>query len=87
MERVREAGGSYPELIRARRRSWAPGLYFKGYRAKDGGLVFGANTPAARDAIRRALELNGADTDEPDFDPNVPECLAALRDREQRSWS
>ena len=83
MERVREAGGSYPELIRARRRSWAPGLYFKGYRAKDGGLVFGANTPAARDAIRRALELNGADTDEPDFDPNVPECLAALRDREQ----
>jgi crotonobetainyl-CoA:carnitine CoA-transferase CaiB-like acyl-CoA transferase len=83
LKRAREAGSSYPDLIRARRRAWAPGLYFRGYRAKDGGLVFGANTPAARDAIRRALGLVGTDTDEPGFDPDVPEWLTALKAREQ----
>jgi crotonobetainyl-CoA:carnitine CoA-transferase CaiB-like acyl-CoA transferase len=48
-------------------------LYYRGYQAKDGGVILGALTPANRDAFRRALELEGEDSDDPDYDALDPE--------------
>ena len=44
-------------------------LYFGGYRAKDGGVVLGALTPANRDAIRTVLGVHDDPFDTPGFDP------------------
>ncbi|MDA0366315.1 MAG: CoA transferase [Chloroflexi bacterium] len=82
MRRVRAEGGSYDDLIRARTGVRPPQLYFRSYRAGDGGLILGALTPANRDAIRRALELQGRDSDEPGFNPASADGRALLEQRE-----
>ncbi len=73
MASAREAGASYDELIRIREGTGRQGsgfsLYFGGYRAKDGGLVLGALTPANRDAIRTVLGIHDDPSDTPGFDP------------------
>ena len=66
---TREAGGSYPELIRVReQRLHTGGLFYGGYAAKDGGIVLGALTRTNRDGFRRALGLEHEDSDDPDYD-------------------
>ena len=76
LDRVRAAGGSYDALIETRNdfgpRTAQQSLYFRGYRASDGGLVIGALTRANRDAIRRAIGIEGDPSDDEDFDPADP---------------
>ncbi|HWO94165.1 MAG TPA: CoA transferase [Dehalococcoidia bacterium] len=89
MNRVRESGGSYAELIQSRTAGRgllgaAFTLYYGGYRVKDGGVVLGALTPANRDAFRRVLGIEDDDSDTPDYDARDPENIAKalrLRDR------
>lgn len=77
MNDIRASGGSYSDLIRMRDEERNMGtqfaLYYSGYQAKDGGLILGALTPANRNAFRRALELEGEDSDDPDYDALAPE--------------
>jgi len=77
MNEIRASGGSYSDLIKMREGERSMGaqfaLYYSGYQAKDGGLILGALTPANRDAFRRALELEGEDSDDPDYDALDPE--------------
>ena len=85
IDRVREAGGSYDAIIKARMGgppSLGLTLYFTGYRAKDGGIVLGALTRANRDAIRKVVGIEGDPYDEPGFEPGDPknrEIAAALQ--------
>ena len=76
MDRVRAAGGSYDDIVAARyklqQQLRGTNLWYGGYRAKDGGLILGALTPANRDAFRRTLGIEGDRHDEPDFDPHDP---------------
>ena len=81
MERARAEGASYDGIIRARQGVRPLNLYFRTFRAKDGGLAMGALTPANRAAIRRTLGLQGADSDEPGYDPNNPEHRAMMEVR------
>lgn len=83
LARVREAGGSYDDMVRARRGATLPNLFFRAYRAKDGGIVIGALTPANRLAIRKVLELQGQDQDDPGFsyaNPGAREMMQARFD-------
>jgi crotonobetainyl-CoA:carnitine CoA-transferase CaiB-like acyl-CoA transferase len=50
-------------------------LYYSGYQASDGGVILGALTPANRDAFRRVFELEGEDSDSPDYDALDPENI------------
>ena len=77
LSRVREQGGSYQELVEARRLR-QPNLYFTTYRTRDGGLSLGALTPLNRAAIRTALGLAGDDQDDPSFDPGTVQGLEML---------
>ena len=71
---TREAGGSYPELIRVReQRLHTGGLFYGGYAAKDGGIVLGALTRTNRDGFRQVLGLEAEDSDGPDYDVLDPE--------------
>ena len=71
---TREAGGSYPELIRVReQRLHTGGLFYGGYAAKDGGIVLGALTRTNRDGFRQVLGLEDEDSDNPDYDVLDPE--------------
>ena len=71
---TREAGGSYPELIRVReQRLHTGGLFYGGYAAKDGGIVLGALTRTNRDGFRQVLGLEDEDSDDPDYDVLDPE--------------
>ena len=76
MNEVRAAGGSYSDLIQMRAERQTTGtqfaLYYSGYQASDGGIILGALTPANRDAFRRVLELEGEDSDSPDYDALDP---------------
>ncbi|MCP4037607.1 MAG: CoA transferase [bacterium] len=88
IERRRAAGSSYAELISVRSelgfRGSPMSLYFSGYRAKDGGLVLGALTPANRDAFRSVLGIDDDPSDQPGFDGSDPDNqnkIEALRDR------
>ena len=66
---TREAGGSYPELIRVReQRTLTGGLFYGGYAAKDGGIILGALTRINRDGFRGLLGLEHEDSDDPDYD-------------------
>ena len=66
---TREAGGSYPELIRVReQRTLTGGLFYGGYAAKDGGIILGALTRINRDGFRQVLGLEHEDSDDPDYD-------------------
>ena len=80
MERVRQEGGSYDQIMEARaaftRRMRGTNLFYGGYSAKNGGIVLGALTPANREAFRRALGITGDRHDEPGFDPRDPDNLA-----------
>jgi crotonobetainyl-CoA:carnitine CoA-transferase CaiB-like acyl-CoA transferase len=86
VNRVRAEGGSYAEVIAAHRGTAPPNLpynlYFRAYRAKDGEIALGANTPANRAALRKAIGVEGDPSDTPDFDPSNPanrELLLTLR--------
>ncbi|MCP5041977.1 MAG: CoA transferase [bacterium] len=88
IERRRSAGSSYADLVSVRAELGIRGspmsLYFSGYRAKNGGLVLGALTPANRDAIRSVLGIHDDPSDEPGFDGSDPDNqrrIEALRDR------
>ena len=80
VEEARAGGGSYADIIGlrqlARRLRASLRIFYGGYRARDGGLVLGALTPATRDSIRRILGLEGERTDDPDFDASDPENQA-----------
>ena len=81
VEEARAAGGSYADVVGlrqlARRLRASLRIFYGGYRARDGGLVLGALTPATRNSIRRILGLEGERTDDPDFDASDPENQAA----------
>ena len=91
LRRTREAGGSYRELVAAReaplRRGSPMAVYWRGYQAADGGLVFGALTKANRDAIRGVLGIDDDPTDGEGYDQHDPanaELAERLRARVAR---
>jgi len=84
----RADGSSYADLVSVRSELGIRGspmsLYFSGYKAKDGGLVLGALTPANRDAFRSVLGIDDDPSDQPGFDGSDSanqERIEALRDR------
>ena len=82
VEEARAAGGSYADVVGlrqlARRLRASMRIFYGGYRARDGGLVLGALTPATRNSIRRILGLEGERSDDPDFDAADPENQAGV---------
>ena len=84
LEAIRAEGGSYADLVAAHnaRRGLGAGfnLYYGGYEAEDGGLFFGALSPAGRDTIRRALEIEGERSDDPDYDVYDPDNIESARE-------
>jgi crotonobetainyl-CoA:carnitine CoA-transferase CaiB-like acyl-CoA transferase len=82
---MRRNGGSYADMLKAREASPAAleySVYFAGYQVRDGAVVFGANTRANRDAIRRVIGLTSDRSDEPGFDRANPanrEMFAAIK--------
>ena len=79
---MRARRGSYAEIVAlrqlARKLRASMRIFYGGYRARDGGLVLGALTPATRDSIRRILGLKGERSDDPDFDATDPENQAGV---------
>ena len=79
---VRARRGTYAEIVAlrqlARKLRASMRIFYGGYRARDGGLVLGALTPATRDSIRRILGLKGERSDDPDFDATDPENQAGV---------
>jgi crotonobetainyl-CoA:carnitine CoA-transferase CaiB-like acyl-CoA transferase len=77
MNDIRTSGGSYADIITMRKREQTLGaqfaLYYSGYQASDGGIILGALTPANRDAFRRVFELEGENSDSPDYDALDPD--------------
>ncbi|MFN8557338.1 MAG: CoA transferase [Dehalococcoidia bacterium] len=89
---LRAAGAPFPNLLSGyleRREAWgAFRLYYGGYKAKDGALVFGALTQANRDAIRRVLRITDDTIDHPDFDAAATDSaarVAAMRETIQET--
>ena len=84
VEEARAAGGSYADVVGlrqlARKLRASMRIFYGGYRARDGGLVLGALTPATRNSIRRILGLDGERSDDPDFDAADPENQAAVEE-------
>jgi crotonobetainyl-CoA:carnitine CoA-transferase CaiB-like acyl-CoA transferase len=76
IQRRRESGGSYGDLVTVRTELGIRGspmsLYFSGYCAQDGGLVLGALTTANRDAFRTVLGIDDDPSDRPGFDGSDP---------------
>ena len=74
---IRAAGGTYADLINARKEGVPTARrganYWTGYNARDGALVFSANTPAGRVQVRRVLGLEGLGDDDPSVDVNAPD--------------
>jgi crotonobetainyl-CoA:carnitine CoA-transferase CaiB-like acyl-CoA transferase len=89
LDAVRRRGGTYSEMLEVRTQGtrmhgpiW---LYFKGYTAKDGGFILGANTAANREQIRPVLGISDDPTASPDFDTLDPaEQEALVLEMEQR---
>ncbi len=88
LQRVRDAGGSFGELVAARAPLTAYATtfstYYGGYRAKDGGMALGALTPANREAIRRVLGIDDDPSDSPGYnaaDPATLESALAIKQR------
>jgi formyl-CoA transferase len=92
MERINEVrakGGSYDDIVAVRgstneasrggRNTGGLGVYYGGYRAKDGGVILGALTPANRDALRRVFGIEDDDSDSPDFNALDPANVAKLK--------
>lgn len=83
---VRTNGGAYADMLKARDLSPAAleySVYFAGYRVRDGAVVFGANTQANRDAIRKVIGLTSDQSDKPGFDRADPlnrAMFAAVKD-------
>lgn len=98
---IRGAGGTYADMIRARQEG-APTArrganYWTGYNAKDGALVFSANTPGGRVQVRRVLGFEGLGDDDPKVDVHAPDFTemvkkereaieATLRQRTVAEW-
>ncbi|MFQ5380788.1 MAG: CaiB/BaiF CoA transferase family protein [Dehalococcoidia bacterium] len=85
VERLGEArrrGAGFPELavLRNPRASLASPftLYYRAYQTKEGFVVIGALTPRNRNAARRALGIEGEDSDSPDFDARDPANIEAV---------
>ncbi|MSQ30023.1 MAG: CoA transferase [Dehalococcoidia bacterium] len=98
---VRAAGGTYADLINARKEGVPTARrganYWSGYNAKDGALVFSANTQAGRVQVRRVLGFEGLGDDDPNVDVNAPdfpemvkreraEIERIIRQRTVREW-
>ncbi len=85
---ARDQGASYDELLEirsmGRRFASAYGLYYGGYRAKDGAFVLGALTPQNREGMRRVLGIEGERSDEPGYDAREPENIERVRG--WKSW-
>jgi crotonobetainyl-CoA:carnitine CoA-transferase CaiB-like acyl-CoA transferase len=78
VEKVKANGGSYSDILEARKRMQSLRtsfrLYYGGYKAKDGGVVLGALTKANRDGMRKVLGIYGEEhSDDPDYDSYDPE--------------
>jgi crotonobetainyl-CoA:carnitine CoA-transferase CaiB-like acyl-CoA transferase len=78
---VRARGGSYQDVLEARRSQQAvrgaTRLYYGGYRSSDGAVVLGALTTAIRDAMRKVLGIYGQEhSSEPDYDALDPANIA-----------
>ena len=86
---VREANGSYAELLEARGSVFrllggAFRLFYGGYGAKDGAIILGALTDSNRDQIRTAIGLADDPTGEPGFnglDPANADLIAETGER------
>ena len=80
IDAIRASGGSYGEILDARKRRAALRtsfrLYYGAYRAKDGAVVLGALTKANRDGMRRVLGGDDERSDDPDYDAFAPENQA-----------
>ncbi len=85
---IRDNGGSYGEILEARRSHLTARVAFRnfygGYRTKDGAVVLGALTKANRDAMRGVLGVEDDPSDDPDYDARDPENVA--RAQELRTW-
>ena len=82
VEEVRAGGGSWLEILEARRSQQAvraaTRLYYGAYRAKEGAVVLGALTTANRDAMRKVLGIYGQEhSSEPDYDALDPANVEA----------
>ena len=84
LDAIRARGGAYAELAAAHdeRRGLGAGfhLYYGGYRARDGGIFFGALSPAGRGVLRRALGVEDEPSDDPGYDVYDPANIAAARE-------
>jgi crotonobetainyl-CoA:carnitine CoA-transferase CaiB-like acyl-CoA transferase len=79
---VRAAGGSYADLMNARKAGVAPrrgSNYWGGYQAKDGALAISANTIGGRLKVRQVMGLEGRGTDDPVHDPMAPDFPEIVR--------
>jgi crotonobetainyl-CoA:carnitine CoA-transferase CaiB-like acyl-CoA transferase len=82
VEEIRRRGGSWAEVLEARRGQQAvraaTRLYYGGYRTSDGAIVLGALTTANRDAMRKVLGIYGQEhSSEPDYDALDPANVTA----------
>jgi len=83
LTRLRTSGGSWGEILEARRPDEAAYggffLYYAVYRTKDGAIALGALTASNRNAIRRVLGIEGQErSDDPDFDPADRQSAAEI---------
>ncbi len=73
---VRDAGGTWEEILAIRRGSAQLGgafrLYYGAYRARGGAVVLGALTQANRDAMRKVLGISENYDADPNYDANDP---------------
>ena len=79
---VRASGGTYADLINARKEGAAPrrgSNYWGGYQATDGALAISANTIGGRLKVRHVLGLEGKGTDDPEVDPLAPDFPETVR--------
>ncbi|MDA0364413.1 MAG: CoA transferase [Chloroflexi bacterium] len=76
IDQIRASGGSYGEILEARKGRAALRtsfrLYYGAYRASDGAVVLGALTKANRDGMRAVLGGEDERSDEPDYDAFAP---------------
>lgn len=77
---VRSAGGTWEEILEARRGAGPLGgafrLYYGAYRARGGAVVLGALTRANRDGMRKVLEIDENYDADPDYNATNPARVA-----------
>ena len=79
MERVRAEGGSYADLIEARKQfKPSPSLYSSAYLTADGPLVLACLTPANRNAARGVFAITDDPSEPPVEDAKAPDYVAKV---------